>query len=212
MTEHHSLVEATKRVPRGVICRLSALRLQGLTTQARHEVWIAIAHKEWRPRADEPPMRNRRKRPQWMNCPWQRESVGSHQSCKPYWRHSREENRLLFASVGGHFCKKAVSTRRLHCPTGRQTCLLKNVPSYVTCAAWPFAISALTVTRLRSRGRKVRTKPQVRELNVRRAREPCSGIRVFVLRPVLGYDAPPPHSFRTLQVSLKGFIVYPEVS
>ena len=43
VTEHHTLVEAAKRVPHGVICLLSALRFHGLTTQAPHEVWMAIA-------------------------------------------------------------------------------------------------------------------------------------------------------------------------
>jgi len=57
VTEHHTLVVATKRVPHGVICLLSALRFHGLTTQAPHEVWMAIAHKARRPRADYPPMR-----------------------------------------------------------------------------------------------------------------------------------------------------------
>jgi predicted transcriptional regulator of viral defense system len=55
--EHHTLVEAAKRVPHGVICLLSALRFHGLTTQAPHEVWVAIAHKARRPGADYPPMR-----------------------------------------------------------------------------------------------------------------------------------------------------------
>jgi predicted transcriptional regulator of viral defense system len=49
VTEHHTLVEAAKRVPHGVVCLLSALRFHGLTTQAPHEIWIAIAHKARRP-------------------------------------------------------------------------------------------------------------------------------------------------------------------
>jgi len=57
VTEHHTLVEATKRVPHGIVCLLSALRFHGLTTQSPHKVWIAIAHKARRPRADYPPMR-----------------------------------------------------------------------------------------------------------------------------------------------------------
>ena len=57
VTEHHTLVEATKRVPRGVVCLLSALSFHGLTTQSPHEVWMAIAHKARRPRADYPRMR-----------------------------------------------------------------------------------------------------------------------------------------------------------
>jgi predicted transcriptional regulator of viral defense system len=54
LTEHHSLVEASKRVPRGVICLLSALRYHGLTTQAPSEVWMAIDNKAWRPKVDNP--------------------------------------------------------------------------------------------------------------------------------------------------------------
>ncbi len=54
LTEHHSLVEACKRVPRGIICLLSALRFHGLTTQAPFEVWIAIDDKAWLPKADNP--------------------------------------------------------------------------------------------------------------------------------------------------------------
>jgi len=57
VTEHHTLVEAAKRVPHGVVCLLSALHFHGLTTQSPHEVWMAIAHKARRPRADYPPLR-----------------------------------------------------------------------------------------------------------------------------------------------------------
>src|SRR5467141_2368654 len=49
-SEHQSLAEACKRVPRGVICLLSALRFHGLTTQAPFEVWLAISDKAWLPR------------------------------------------------------------------------------------------------------------------------------------------------------------------
>jgi predicted transcriptional regulator of viral defense system len=48
-TENHSLVEAAQRVPRGVICLLSALRFHDLTTQAPFEVWVAIDRKAHRP-------------------------------------------------------------------------------------------------------------------------------------------------------------------
>lgn len=50
VTENHSLVEAAQRVPRGVICLLSALRFHGLTTQTPFEVWVAIDHKAHRPK------------------------------------------------------------------------------------------------------------------------------------------------------------------
>jgi predicted transcriptional regulator of viral defense system len=49
VTENHSLVEAAQRVPRGVICLLSALRFHDLTTQAPFEVWVAIDRKAHRP-------------------------------------------------------------------------------------------------------------------------------------------------------------------
>src|SRR6266550_3393443 len=57
LTEHHSLAEASRRVPGGVICLLSALRFHGLTTQNPFEVWMAIDRKAWRPRVEHPPWR-----------------------------------------------------------------------------------------------------------------------------------------------------------
>jgi predicted transcriptional regulator of viral defense system len=48
-TEHHSLVEASQRVPHGIVCLLSALRFHELTTQAPFEVWLAIHGKARRP-------------------------------------------------------------------------------------------------------------------------------------------------------------------
>ncbi|KPL09156.1 transcriptional regulator [candidate division BRC1 bacterium SM23_51] len=57
LTEHHTLAEACKRAPHGVICLLSALRFHELTTQAPFEIWMAIDKKAWRPRADWPVMR-----------------------------------------------------------------------------------------------------------------------------------------------------------
>jgi len=56
-TEHHSLAEACKRVPKGVVCLLSALRFHEHTTQAPFEVWLAIGEKAWRPRMVYPPLR-----------------------------------------------------------------------------------------------------------------------------------------------------------
>ena len=51
LTERHSLAEACRRVPGGVVCLLSALRFHDLTTQNPAEVWMAIGQKAWRPRA-----------------------------------------------------------------------------------------------------------------------------------------------------------------
>src|SRR6185369_91646 len=56
MTEHHSLAEAAKRIPRGVICLLSALRFHQLTTQAPFEVWLAIDRKAHKPESDAVPL------------------------------------------------------------------------------------------------------------------------------------------------------------
>lgn len=57
LSEHHSLAEASKKIPHGVICLLSALRFHGLTTQAPFEVWIAIDVKARKPKSDGPPLR-----------------------------------------------------------------------------------------------------------------------------------------------------------
>jgi len=42
VSENHSLAEAAKRVPNGIICLLSALRFHDFTTQLPREVWVAI--------------------------------------------------------------------------------------------------------------------------------------------------------------------------
>ena len=56
-TEHHSLAEACKRVPGGVVCLLSALRFHGLTTQNPWEVWMAVTPGSRKPKVDYPPLR-----------------------------------------------------------------------------------------------------------------------------------------------------------
>lgn len=57
ITEHHTLAEAAKRVPAGLVCLLSALSFHEMTTQSPHEVWLAIDVKARKPKADWPPMR-----------------------------------------------------------------------------------------------------------------------------------------------------------
>ena len=42
VSAQHTLAMVTKRVPRAVICLLSALQVHGLTTEAPHAVWIQI--------------------------------------------------------------------------------------------------------------------------------------------------------------------------
>lgn len=57
LTEHHSFAEVAKRVPRGVVCLLSALRFHELTSQAPFEVWLAIGESAWAPRIETPRVR-----------------------------------------------------------------------------------------------------------------------------------------------------------
>ena len=55
---NHSLAQAAKLVPRGVVCLTSALAFHGLTDQLPAKVWIAIGPKERRPMLREgPPLR-----------------------------------------------------------------------------------------------------------------------------------------------------------
>ncbi len=57
VSAHGSLAEVARRVPKGVVCLLSALRFHGLTTQAPFEVWLAIENKAIAPKLDYPPLR-----------------------------------------------------------------------------------------------------------------------------------------------------------
>ena len=57
VTQHMSLVEAAYKVPKGVICLLSALQFHKFTTQAPHQVWMTIDVKAWSPRVISPPVR-----------------------------------------------------------------------------------------------------------------------------------------------------------
>lgn len=52
-----ALAEATRLVPKGVICLASALAFHGLTDHMPPKVWIAIGRKDWRPRVSYPPIR-----------------------------------------------------------------------------------------------------------------------------------------------------------
>lgn len=54
---YHVLAEASKRVPKGVICLVSALAFHDLTDQMPARVWMAIGPKAWRPRIEYPAIR-----------------------------------------------------------------------------------------------------------------------------------------------------------
>jgi predicted transcriptional regulator of viral defense system len=56
-SEHHSLAEIAKRVPKAVFCLLTALRFHGLGTQNPREVWLAVDRRAGIPRIDFTPVR-----------------------------------------------------------------------------------------------------------------------------------------------------------
>ncbi len=51
---NHDLAEAAKRVPKGVVCLVSALAFHGLTDTIPARVWMAIGPKDRRPRVENP--------------------------------------------------------------------------------------------------------------------------------------------------------------
>lgn len=57
INEHRSLAQVALRVPEGVVCLLSALRVHGLGTQAPFEVWLAIENRATIPKLDQPRIR-----------------------------------------------------------------------------------------------------------------------------------------------------------
>lgn len=57
ITENHDLAEASKRLPGGVVCLISALRFHGLTTQLPYEVWMALDPRAGKPKIDYPRLR-----------------------------------------------------------------------------------------------------------------------------------------------------------
>ncbi len=51
---HHSLAEAAKLIPNGVICLTSALAFHELTDEIPASVWVAIGPRDWRPEVTRP--------------------------------------------------------------------------------------------------------------------------------------------------------------
>ncbi|MCU0649248.1 MAG: hypothetical protein MUF00_14715 [Gemmatimonadaceae bacterium] len=52
-TENYSLAMACARVPQGIICMSTALRVHGIGTQAPSAIWMAIPHKARTPKVPE---------------------------------------------------------------------------------------------------------------------------------------------------------------
>lgn len=56
VTAHALLADVARRVPRSVICLLSALVFHEVTTQLPPDVWIALPRGSWRPALSYPPL------------------------------------------------------------------------------------------------------------------------------------------------------------
>ncbi|WP_295550171.1 type IV toxin-antitoxin system AbiEi family antitoxin domain-containing protein [uncultured Pseudacidovorax sp.] len=56
-TEYQTLIEVCQRVPRGVLCLLSALQFHGIGTQLPHEVWLALPEGSQTPAPGYPALR-----------------------------------------------------------------------------------------------------------------------------------------------------------
>jgi predicted transcriptional regulator of viral defense system len=56
LTGNPDLVVVSKRIPRAVICLISALHFHGLTSQIPHQVYIALPQSAEKPRIDFPPL------------------------------------------------------------------------------------------------------------------------------------------------------------
>ena len=57
VTEHQSLAEVCRRVPKAVVCLLSALQFHEIGTQLPHEIWIALPEATQAPALDYPSLR-----------------------------------------------------------------------------------------------------------------------------------------------------------
>lgn len=55
--ERQTVAEASRRVPDGIVCLLSALQFHNFTTQVARDVWMALDPKAWRPRNPGLPVR-----------------------------------------------------------------------------------------------------------------------------------------------------------
>lgn len=57
LSTEHSLATAAKRVPKGVVCLVSALAFHGLTDQLPRKVWLAVSKSDWPRRHTQPQLR-----------------------------------------------------------------------------------------------------------------------------------------------------------
>ena len=66
-TSYESFVDASRAVPGGVVCLLSALAYYELTTSNPSEIYLAIPRATWAPKVDYPPIRFFRFSPRMMD-------------------------------------------------------------------------------------------------------------------------------------------------
>jgi predicted transcriptional regulator of viral defense system len=57
VSEHQTLIEVCQRVPKAVLCLLSALQFHAIGTQLPHEVWIALPEATQAPAVSYPTLR-----------------------------------------------------------------------------------------------------------------------------------------------------------
>ena len=57
ITEHQTLIEVCQRVPKAVLCLLTALHFHGIGTQMPHEVWVALPEATQTPALSYPTLR-----------------------------------------------------------------------------------------------------------------------------------------------------------
>ena len=57
MTEHQTLIEVCQRVPKAVLCLLSALQFHEIGTQLTHDVWVALPEATQTPAPGYPALR-----------------------------------------------------------------------------------------------------------------------------------------------------------
>ncbi len=56
VTENSNLAEVAKRLPKAVVCLISALSYHEITTQIPHQIWLTIPRGSWRPNIEYPPL------------------------------------------------------------------------------------------------------------------------------------------------------------
>lgn len=66
-SSYESFADATRAVPGGVVCLLSALAYYELTTSNPSEIYLAIPRTSWAPKVDHPPIRFFRFSPRMMD-------------------------------------------------------------------------------------------------------------------------------------------------